>query len=763
MTLQNIVAVTLKGHFQVDLYQVKGLPGIYLANQEPKDLQLKESGRRTFISFDKGGNWSLIPVPKNLRSQCAVDKKAKCSLHLHLQQIETFFNVPRVLSDENAPGLILAHGTIGTGLSFRGVGVFITRDAGLTWYAAPFHGLHELNILDQGSAITALNASWKTREIYFTCNEGHDWQKHIFAKEDVYVDGVLNEPGINTLIVSIYAHKFPSKGWILIKANFSSILTKRCMPDDYEKWTPVEQITNGCILGRKLTFERKKQFSECNNGRDYERPINISICQCTAEDFECDFGYEQTNEEKCKPASWFDVDRPVFDCPENQHFNKSRGYRKVGGDYCVGGVSSKKKYQHVLTKCPVIAPAGLQLLTAKPVIATQSVIKFNLTQATGSVLTTNYTVDFGDGTIKYYSGPTVLSNQLSHMYTHHGTFTVTATARNENGSSTATCVIHAEDEIEKFSVESLYGAQVQHPTIFNTVVRGRHMTASNIGNVHYVWHFGDEEFRLPLLTWEKNVSHVYTQPGTYIATIEAINSVSSAYVQIPIKVYNYIKRIQVTFSSNVDLINENNLHWRSWLKTQLQEKVAEFLHINQNRLIVFVRNELPPRADVTLLPHDPLLAVDENTDQLVEKLIRSVKQEKLKIRWLDNTIKVTGASVKDEATDKQIRRNMLPIIIAAPVLGLSLVIVVLVFLYYRRKFHHVQRYSFLQARDAADSLLEDDDDDPPLDPNPNFSHIEMTEEQTDAVGGGGLVDPVLVMMPGGHSQSNLTDPHALRC
>lgn len=48
------------------------------------------------------------------------------------------------------------------------------------------------------------------------------------------------------------------------------------------------------------------------------------------------------------------------------------------------------------------------------------------------------------------------------------------------------------DEIEKFSVESLYGAQVQHPTIFNTVVRGRHMTASNIGNVHYVWHFGDE-------------------------------------------------------------------------------------------------------------------------------------------------------------------------------------------------------------------------------------------------------------------------------
>ncbi|XP_052828745.1 VPS10 domain-containing receptor SorCS3 [Octopus bimaculoides] len=765
LTLPNIVAVTVKGRFQVDLYQVRGLPGIYLANQEPSELNLKESGRRTYISFDKGGNWSLIPVPLDMKSQCKSDKLSKCSLHLHLQQMEVLFNVPRILSDENAPGLILAHGTVGEQLSFQDVSVFISRDAGVHWYSAPFHGLHELNILDQGSAITALNASWKTREIYFSCDEGQSWQKHIFADEDVYVDGVLNEPGINTLIVSVYAHKFPSKGWILVKANFSSILTRRCSSEDYESWNPAEEVSKGCILGRKLIFERKKQFSKCNNGRDYERPINITVCQCTKQDFECDFGYErETKEEECVPARWYNPDRPVFDCPENQYFNKSHGYRKVGGDFCVGGVSNHTKYRHVLAKCPVIPPSGLRLSTSKPIIATMSIIKFNLTQNEGSVLSTNYTIDFGDGTIQYFHGPDILNREMSHRYFSHGSYTISVKAENANGSATTRCLVHAEDEIEEFNVESLNGVQTHHPVLFKTAVSGRHMSTSNIGDVHYVWHFGDEKLQLPLLTWKKNVSHVYMEPGAYTATVEAINSVSSAYVQIPLQVYNYIRRIQLTFSSNIDHINRYDQQWRSWLKKRLQERLIDLLHVTADHLIVFVYNEIPPKADVTLLPNNPQSVSDKDTDKLVENLLSLVKERDIDIKWLDSIIKVTGASIQNEISTNKSKTNIIPIAIAAPILALSVVFLAIVFLYYRRKFHRVQRYSFLQARDAADSLLEDDEDDPPLDPNPNFSHIEMTEDQTDSVeGGGGLVNPVLVMMPGRRSQSNLTDPHALRC
>lgn len=83
--------------------------------------------------------------------------------------------------------------------------------------------------------------------------------------------------------------------------------------------------------------------------------------------------------------------------------------------------------------------------------------------------------------------------------------------------------------------------------------------------------FLSKEFRLPLLTWEKNVSHVYTQPGTYIATIEAINSVSSAYVQIPIKVYSeYLSNCPESF--NIE----------SYIILMLQKLFSLFFYIKIN-------------------------------------------------------------------------------------------------------------------------------------------------------------------------------------
>ena len=49
------------------------MPGTFIANQRPVDrstLNLKPA--KTYISFDKGGNWSLIPVPESLKSECPV-------------------------------------------------------------------------------------------------------------------------------------------------------------------------------------------------------------------------------------------------------------------------------------------------------------------------------------------------------------------------------------------------------------------------------------------------------------------------------------------------------------------------------------------------------------------------------------------------------------------------------------------------------------------------------------------------------------------
>lgn len=41
-----------------------------------------------------------------------------------------------------------------------------------------------------------------------------------------------------------------------------------------------------CILGKKETFERRIAHSNCYNGKDYDRPVKMEICECDIEDFE---------------------------------------------------------------------------------------------------------------------------------------------------------------------------------------------------------------------------------------------------------------------------------------------------------------------------------------------------------------------------------------------------------------------------------------------------------------------------------------------
>ena len=99
-------------------------------------------------------------------------------------------------------------------------------------------------------------------------------------------------------------------------------------------------MTWKCLLGRKETYERRIPNSNCYNGLDYDRPISFENCPCIREDYECDFGFvieEQTN--KCiKDAQ--DIINP-FDIPTNcqpgEFYNRTKGYRKVPGDTCIGG------------------------------------------------------------------------------------------------------------------------------------------------------------------------------------------------------------------------------------------------------------------------------------------------------------------------------------------------------------------------------------------------------------------------------------------
>jgi hypothetical protein len=63
---------------------------------------------------------------------------------------------------------------------------------------------------------------------------------------------------------------------------------KNCTDEDYKFWSP--SSGNGthmpCVLGLKETYQRRIPHSKCFNGRDYDRPIKMEVCECAVEDYD---------------------------------------------------------------------------------------------------------------------------------------------------------------------------------------------------------------------------------------------------------------------------------------------------------------------------------------------------------------------------------------------------------------------------------------------------------------------------------------------
>lgn len=62
-----IVVIFFSRHFAkdafVDLTKIKGLKGVYIASQLTKNNSFQRDEQRSMITFDKGGEWSLINPP----------------------------------------------------------------------------------------------------------------------------------------------------------------------------------------------------------------------------------------------------------------------------------------------------------------------------------------------------------------------------------------------------------------------------------------------------------------------------------------------------------------------------------------------------------------------------------------------------------------------------------------------------------------------------------------------------------------------------
>ena len=135
-------------------------------------------------------------------------------------------------------------------------------------------------------------------------------------------------------------------------------------------WSPSgSQTGRPCLLGRQVVYQRRISHSNCYNGRNYVRPSSVESCECKRDDFECDFGFKEDEmTEQCvrDPDTTLDPFAIPVWCTVGKFYNRTKGYRLVGGDSCSGG--EQLRYLPDLVPCPVSEEQDFMLVAQRQTI-----------------------------------------------------------------------------------------------------------------------------------------------------------------------------------------------------------------------------------------------------------------------------------------------------------------------------------------------------------------------------------------------------------
>ncbi|KAF6720785.1 Sortilin [Oryzias melastigma] len=311
-----------------DFTTISSLRGVYLTSI------LTEAGVvETVITYDQGAKWQTLRRPEN--SQCDSDTSTNrpntCWLHIHASYSTTMkMNVPMLpLSQPNAVGLILAHGSLGDAESTLFPDVYVSDDGGYTWMLA-LKGPHHYAILDSGGLLVAVeHTNALVNQIKFSTDEGQCWHTYNFTNDPLHFSGMDSEPGARSMNVSLWGYRNDFSKWVVVTIDFKKLLTRDLM---------------AACLGYKETLLRLRKDSVCWNGRDFVVSRKPSPCVCTEVDYHCDFGfYRPENSTECVMQEEVKGRALEFCLNETTEQLQTSGYRKIPGNQCEGGFQPTRK------------------------------------------------------------------------------------------------------------------------------------------------------------------------------------------------------------------------------------------------------------------------------------------------------------------------------------------------------------------------------------------------------------------------------------
>ncbi|XP_045147359.1 VPS10 domain-containing receptor SorCS1, partial [Echinops telfairi] len=544
-----------------------------------------------------------------------------CSLHLHLKVSENPYTSGIIASRDTAPSIIVASGNIGSELSDSDISMFVSSDAGNTWRQI-FEEEHSVLYLDQGGVLVAMkHTSLPIRHLWLSFDEGRSWSKYSFTPIPLFVDGVLGEPGEETLIMTVFGHFSHRSEWQLVKVDYKSIFDRRCAEEDYRAWQLHSQ-GEACIMGAKRIYKKRKSERKCMQGK-YAGAMDSEPCVCTEADFDCDYGYERHSNGQCLPAFWFNPSSLSKDCSLGQSYLNSTGYRKVVSNNCTDGV--REQYTAKPQKCPGKAPRGLRIVTSDGKLTAEQGhnVTLMVQLEEGDVQRTLIQVDFGDGITVSYVNLSSMEDGIKHVYQNVGIFRVTVQVDNSLGSDSAVLYLHVTCPLEHVHL-SLPFVTTKNKEVNATAV----LWPSQVGTLTYVWWKGNNTE--PLITLEGSISVKFLSEGMNTITVQV--SAGNAILQDTktIAVYEEFQSLRLSFSPNLDDYNPDIPEWRRDISRVIKKALVEATGVPGQHILVAVLPGLPTAAELFVLPsQDPAgegKSSAEHLEQISELLIHKLNQ-----------------------------------------------------------------------------------------------------------------------------------------
>ncbi|XP_068113722.1 VPS10 domain-containing receptor SorCS1-like isoform X4 [Hyperolius riggenbachi] len=589
LALENVMSIKgPEGNVMIDLYEVAGIKGMFLANKKT------DSQVRTFITYNKGRDWHLLQAPDtDLRGNPVNCLLPYCSLHLHLKVSENPYTTGNIASRDTAPGIIVASGNIGSELTENEISMFISSDAGNTWRQI-FEEEHSVLYLDQGGVLVAMkHTSLPIRHLWLSFDEGRSWSKYTFTSNPLFVDGVLGEPGEETLIMTVFGHFGHRSEWQLVKVDYKSIFDRRCNPEDYLPWQ-LHNHGEACIMGARRTYMKRRSERKCMQGR-YAGAMSSAPCVCTEADFECDYGYERHTNGQCLPAFWYNPSSVSKDCSLGQSYLNSTGYRKVVSNNCTDGV--REQYTAKTQQCPGKAPHGLRVTTTDGKLTAEQGhnVTFVLQLEEGDIQRTNIQVDFGDGIAASYANLSATEDGIKHVYQNVGIFRVLVQVDNNLGLDSAILYLHVTAPLEHIHLVLPF-VTTKNKEVNASVV----LWPSNVGTVTYVWWLGNNSE--PLVTLDRSISFTFGAEGMNSITVQV--SAGSTILQDTktIAVYEQFQSLRLSFSPNLDDYNPDIPEWRRDISRVIKRALMYATGISSKQILVAVLPGLPTSAELFILP-----------------------------------------------------------------------------------------------------------------------------------------------------------------